>query len=263
MNSTTLSREERLQPVIEPPYGEVYWVACLFFITSSFAVILYMLIVLIRFASVVLREPGNKLTGRRAILLYYLCVASVVLALFRNVCNLAVVFTGWQSDHMCRTAVNASYVLYALCLFFVFLFLWLRQNMFYRNPLLSQIINPFAILTSWFLLLFLIVGTALFIVFHMFPQLIDRTFQATPSGCRDVSVQKQFVPSALIYCTVLTHILLLVLLSFPLLSHSTRPYSCNETKVVSDSGSTGSSDVSGEVIVGAKYNKSEQKAQEK
>ena len=248
-----------------PPYLLPYWTICEAVLTASLLFISYMIFALTRYACIVCREPGNKLKRRRSVFLYYICLFCVVTALVRNIINHVIAFEGWRSDAVCKMGVQASYVFYAICLSAIFFFLWLRQNMFYTNALLSQLIHPIAMTVSW-LTIFLILGGAIGLtLIYTVPAIMGWRYAASAKGCRDISDAERFVPRLLVYFTIVAHLALLALLVYPLWASSTRAYSygnpvLQENFELSESKTTEYSIV-GNLEKNIKYNKSEEKSQ--
>ena len=267
----SLITNQTLPPVtrkFNAPYSEPYWTVCVSILNTSLLFIVYVLIALSRYAYIVSHEPKRRFQGRRSTILFYLCLFAVLMAIARNICNQIVAFEGWKSDAICQQTVQASYVFYALCLTAIFLFLWWRQNMFYTNPLLSQIINPIAILISWVSIVLIFGGSIALTLTYTLPEITGWMYGASINGCRDVSDVERFIPRLLIYFTVAAHSLLLALLAYPLLANSTRPYSCSESRSTpslrsSSSYSTSYSITNNKINKIAKYHKSEQKGQQK
>ena len=210
-----------------PPFKEVYWIVCesvLIFITLM---TLYLLICLLRYANITKCRPGKEITGsRKGTVLFQMCLLSVVMAIGRLIADQVVAFLGWQTDSGCSNAVTSSAVFYSLSLYPVYIFLWLRQSIFYASPVLSHVLNPAITFASWLTLIFMLLGGAVITVFYVFPELNGWEYVASPTGCRDISDLSGFelVPTILVCFTVCFQFSLLGLFIYPLLSEKTQRY---------------------------------------
>jgi len=210
-----------------PPFKELYWIVCegvLIFITL---VTLYLLICLFRYANITKCKPGKEITGsRKGTTLFQMCLLSVIMAIGRLVADQAVAFVGWQNDSGCSNAVTSSAVFYSLSLYPVYIFLWLRQSIFYASPVLSHVLNPAITFASWLTLIFMLFGGAVITVFYVVPELNGWHYVASSTGCRDISDLSGFelVPTILVCFTVCFQFSLLGLFIYPLLSEKTQRY---------------------------------------
>ena len=243
------------------PFFNLTWILSEMILWSFFILLMSIVVGLINFFYGLTKESRGKLKKKRQIVLYVLCIISLILALLRNVTNQIVAFLGWKYSAICDVFVRSSYALYFLCMMTVFLFLWFRQIVFYANPLLSFFLNPFMVAGSWLSIVLVLGGGSGLILLFVHPAYNGWEFAATQSGCRDISLlPNNFVPKLLIYFTVFVHIILLIFFLYPLLSKNTKPYSGDlEPEISLDE----SIDVSSADFSDAprRYGKAEQEAQ--
>ena len=210
-----------------PPYTEVYWISCEAILVIIFLITLYLLVCLLRYANITKCRPGKEITGsRKGTILFQMCLLSVVMAIGRLVADQVVAILGWQSNAGCSNAVATSAVFYSLSLYPVYIFLWLRQSIFYASPVLLHVLNPTITFASWLTLIFMLFGGAVITVFYVVPDLNGWNYAASPTGCRDISDLSGFelVPTLLVCFTVCFQISLLGLFVYPLLSEKTQRY---------------------------------------
>ena len=225
MSGVTESQPE--SSVIIAPYQEIYWIVSEAILVVVSIITLYLLVCLLRYASLTKCQPGKEITGsRKGKTLYQMCLISVIMAIGRLIADQVVAFLGWQTDSNCSSAVATSAVFYSLSLYPVYIFLWLRQSIFYASPVLSHVLNPAITVSSWLTLIFMIVGGAVITVFYVVPDINGWHYVASASGCRDISDLSGFelVPTILVCFTVCFQVSLLGLFIYPLFSEKTQRY---------------------------------------
>ena len=220
----TISGEtETLPPA---PYEEVYWIACetAFILITITAV--YLLVCLAKHGLHTGCKPGSELRGKKGRVLYQTCLISVAMTVFRLICDHVVALVGWQSDSKCQISVTFSIVAYSLNLYPVYIFLWLRQSIFYSSPVLSSVLNPIVTLASWAILIGMVTGGAILTVLFAIPSITGWNYRASNEGCRDVADVSDFELLPIVFFCFIVSIQcgLLLLFIYPLVSKKTLKY---------------------------------------
>jgi len=211
---------------VQAPYSDLYWIiseVVLVFVTT---VTVYLLICLAKYGFKTGCKPGNEIRGKKGRILFQTCLVSVAMAVGRLLSDQTVAVIGWQTDIGCRVTVSISVVFYSLSLYPVYIFLWLRQSIFYASPVLSNVINPAVTVLSWVILVCMVVGGAVITIFFNLHELIGWNYVASDTGCRDISDDDGFelIPTVLVCFITLIQIGLLFLFVYPLLSKKTQKY---------------------------------------
>ena len=226
LNTTVTSvNVSSFQPHI--PYYDLYWIACESVLIVITLVIMYLLVCLVHFAAITKCKPSKEVNGsKKGKLLYQMCLLSVFMSIGRLTSDQVVAFLGWKTDVACSISVASSAVFYSLSLYPVYIFLWLRQSIFYSSPVLSHILNPVITVASSLTLLFMILGGAAITVFYVAPDINGWDYVASAIGCRDISDQSGFelVPTIFVCFTVMFQGSLLGLFVYPLFSKKTQRY---------------------------------------
>nr|CAB3262178.1 uncharacterized protein LOC100178440 [Phallusia mammillata] len=216
------------QTVVPPaaPYNELYWIFSEIVICFVTVFSIYLLVCLARYATITHCKPGRELSGKKGKVLYRMCLVSVVMAVCRFVVDQAVAVTGWQRDQSCVISVAVSTVFYSLSLYPVYIFLWLRQSIFYANPVLSHVLNPVVTFISWATLFVMLSGGAVLTVIYVIPEVTGWEYRASPSGCRDIATASGFdlMPTLVVVFVVSFQLSLLALFIYPLLTKKTQRY---------------------------------------
>ena len=246
-NTTTTSFTEKNlhSKLLHAPYFELYWLVSEFILIFLTIITIYLLICLLHYAATAKCRPGREITGsKKGKTLFQMCLISVFMAIGRLVADQVVALYGWQSDGGCSIGVAASAVFYSLSLYPAYIFLWLRQNIFYSSPVLSHVLNPLINTVSWVTLVVMLLGGAIITAFYTIPEINGWKYVASQTGCRDVADLNGFelLPTVLVCFTVAFQLSLLCLFIYPLLSKKTRRYRrLNKTgKNIKRENSTGS-----------------------
>lgn len=209
-----------------PPFSEPYWIICEIVLTIATVLSIYLCFCLAKFAIRTGCKPGRELRGKQGRLLFQTLLVSVSMTIGRCLSDQMVSLIGWQSDEKCRITVSISFVFYSLALYPVYIFLWLRQSIFYASPVLSSVLNPVVTVFSWMILVGMILGGAIITVSFVLPDLSGWHYAASETGCRDVSDVSDFevIPAVLLGFTIFIQICLLALFVYPLISKKTLKY---------------------------------------
>ena len=215
-----------LVETVSAPYSDLYWIiseVVLIFVT---AVTVYLLICLAKYGFKTGCKPGSEVRGKKGKILFQTCLVSVAMAVGRLLSDQAVAVIGWQTDIGCRVTVSVSIVFYSFSLYPVYIFLWLRQSIFYASPVLSNVLNPVVTLFSWMILVCMIIGGAVITVLFNLPEITGWTYAASETGCRDISDDDGFelIPTILVCFIITIQIGLLFLFVYPLISKKTQKY---------------------------------------
>lgn len=231
--STILSNDEDTTTALmsesgpPEPYLMVYWLLSELVLILVTCFTIYLLVCLARYALVSRCKPGRELNHKKGKALYRLCFVSVAMALGRFAADQAVAVVGWRSDDKCYTSVATSTVFYTLSLYPVYIFLWMRQSIFYANPVLSHILNPVVTFISYATLVVMLIGGGTLGVLYILPNVTGWEHVATDHGCRDVNnstVVFDLVPMLVVCFVVSFQISLLALFLYPLLTKKMRKY---------------------------------------
>ena len=218
--------ETELTASVQAPYSNLYWLiseALLIFVT---AITIYILVCLAKYGLKTGCKPGSEVRGKKGKILFQTCLVSVAMAVGRLLSDQAVALLGWQTDIGCRVTVTISVVFYSLSLYPVYIFLWLRQSIFYASPVLANVLNPVVTVFSWTVLVCMVAGGAVITIFFNLHEITGWTYAATESGCRDISDDNGFelVPTILVCFIITIQIGLLFLFVYPLVSKKTQRY---------------------------------------
>lgn len=205
--------------VPEPPYLKKYWLVCESLLVILTVVALYLTVRLMQYAC---DRKFNSKTGREIAQkkwLKGLCATSSLAFVLRLISNHFVAFLGWQSDELCYATVTASTVMFCVALYPIYIFLWVRQSIFYTNPVIRKGLNVWVTRISWFTLVFMIL-TGLTIPFlYNIPAVTGWEYRVTEEGCMEVSEDSvELIPAISAAFTIIFQIVLLGLFTYPLLS---------------------------------------------
>lgn len=235
-NSDTFAAETTFKMKIQlsEPYLKLYWIISEVVLVFVTCFTIYLLVCLARYAFISRCKPGRELNHKKGKALYRLCFISVSMALARFASDQAVAIVGWQTDKKCYASVSVSTVFYTLSLYPVYIFLWMRQSIFYANPVLSHILNPIVTFFSYATLLVMLVGGAILGVLYILPGVTGWQHVASASGCRDVNnnrVRFDLVPMLFVCFVVSFQISLLALFLYPLLTKKMKRYRNSSNQV--------------------------------
>ena len=193
----------------------------------------YVLICLLWYSCTVRCKLGKEINKRKEKFLYQMCMLSVVMALGRLLADHTVAFLGWQSDALCVMSVSVSFVFYSCSLYPVYIFLWVKQSIFYFNPVLFHVLNPFVTLLSYGTLFLMVVGGLIITVLFVLPEVTGWEYQASPEGCKDVqdnAADFELIPAIMVIFIVIFQLCLLALFLYPLLTRKTKRTREKKTK---------------------------------
>ena len=113
--------------------------------------------------------------------IYGSVVLCSVMCVFRYASSMAAMNTGFEigKDQLCDRIADLAYCSYALILFCIGSFLWLRQRIFFVNNMLNVIYQAWIKVIS-FSSFFLLIGLWLFVVIYNIAPL---TYKSTKQGC--------------------------------------------------------------------------------
>ena len=209
------------------PYLEPYWLISESVLVLVTLFTVYLLICLGRYALISRCKPGRELNHKKGKTLYRLCFISVLMALGRFAADQAVAVVGWQTDRKCYASVSTSIAFYTMSLYPVYIFLWMRQSIFYANPVLSHILNPVVTFISYATLFIMLAGGAALGVLYIMPSVTGWSHEATANGCMDVnnsSASFDLIPLLVVCFVVSFQISLLALFLYPLLTKKMQKY---------------------------------------
>nr|XP_039271522.1 uncharacterized protein LOC120345966 [Styela clava] len=213
------------------PYLERYWLFCESILVVLTLSVLYLTACLILH---VLNERKTQTRGQKIWQKKWLAWLPIVSSIifFLRICSDHIsAFYGWRDDDSCWVTVTVSTVLFALSLYAVYIFLWVRQSIFYADPLIKEIIKPFVAYVSWFTLGFMLIsGSALSILYNV-PQATQWVYRATADGCKEVSVDSpEIIPGVVAATTITFQVTLLALFVYPLISRQTARFRASDNK---------------------------------
>lgn len=217
--------DENTTTHLTPPYLEKYWLVCQSLFAILTVVAVYLAVCLTRHA---FTKKSNSRAGDemyQQVWLKWLCASSSIMLTLRLCSDQLSAFFGWQSDDLCFATVTVSTVLFALAMYPIYIFLWIRQSIFYANPVIRNGLNSIIIRLSWLTLaLMILTGLALTSVYNL-PQVTGWEYRATEQGCMEVSVDSpEYVPGIIAACSALFQVSLLGLFVYPLLSKELKKF---------------------------------------
>lgn len=205
--------------LIQPPYLHKYWLVCESMFVVLTVVAMYLAVQLTRYAC---QRKSNSKTGRDAPQKFWLkglCAASSIGFVLRLLSNHVTAFLAWQSDELCFATVTVGVVMFCLTLFPVYFFLWVRQSIFYTNPVIRKSLNPMVTRVSWLSLAFMIITALAMPILYCVPQITGWDYRATEGGCKEVSEDSpEIAPAITVVLTVMFQGILLGLFLYPMLS---------------------------------------------
>jgi len=227
--TSEVTTNENVSHVQHPPFSESYWIFSEIVIAVSMFFSIYILLCLARYASVTRCRPGREISGRKGKVLYRMCLMSVVMAVARFISDQVSALIGWQTDTLCLVTVSVSTVFYALSLYPVYFFLWMRQSIFYANPVLAHVLNPVVTVISY-ATLFVMLGTgSVLIIVYVIPETTGWNFTTAGGSCRETSSESKrggfdVVPLLVVCFSTAFQLSLLALFIYPLLTRKTQRY---------------------------------------
>ena len=198
---------------ITSPYHEAYWIASEVILCCVGSYFLYL------FVAISVYSWKQKTMPREKRTLLFLVIVCLFFSIGRIISDEVVAFLAWNSDSYCFIGVSVSVALYYGCFMSVMVFLWLRQNYFYANPILIKLLSKKVLYFSKATLCFLVLGGVAVVVLFQIPSATGWVYKATPTGCRDDNDQQDFelIPFTFLLITIIGQIALLWLLVYPLL----------------------------------------------
>ena len=211
---------------VQAPYSELYWIISEAVLICVTTITVYLLVSMAKFGFKTGCKPGSELRGKKGKILFQTCLISIAMAVGRLLSDQAVALIGWQTDVGCQVTVSVSIVFYSLSLYPVYIFLWLRQSIFYASPVLSNVLSPLVTITSWVILFCMLAGGAILTVLFNIPQVTGWNYAASSTGCRDISDDSGFelIPTILVCFVIIMQVGLLFLFIYPLISKKTLKY---------------------------------------
>ncbi|XP_039263103.1 uncharacterized protein LOC120339098 [Styela clava] len=120
------------------------------------------------------------------------------------------------TDLTCEFSIKFKKTCYAISMLCVYLVLWLRQRIFYRNPHLEHLSTRTVRFISWSLSVLLVTGILFLGIFY----LTTAIYVGTPNGCavvkNPITVVRWYL---LMFLMVPFQVCLLALYSYPLIKH--------------------------------------------
>lgn len=207
-------------------YDQKYWIECEVLLSVLTVIAVYVFVCISIYASKKKAKPTREIGGgKQGKRLYLMLVLASGLAVLRMISDHIVAFTSSYSDNMCFGTIAVSTVLYASGLFSVYLFLWMRQNIFYANPVLSKVLNKAVAFLSWCCLILMIISAVCLTVLYNVPYVNGWDYQVTEDGCKGVLIANGEVVAGLATAATTTfQVLLLMLFVYPLISRKTQRY---------------------------------------
>lgn len=211
--------------VPEPPYLKKYWLVCESLLVILTFVAIYLTMRLMQYA---FDKKSNSKIGREIVQkkwLKGLCATSSFAFVLRLISNHLVAFLGWQSDELCYATVTASTVLFCITIYPIYIFLWVRQSIFYTNPVIRKGLNVWVTRISWFTLVFMIATGLTMPFLYNVPAITGWEYRTTEQGCMEVSEDSaELAPGIAVTFTILFQVVLLGLFIYPLLSKEMAKY---------------------------------------
>ncbi|XP_076809473.1 uncharacterized protein LOC143452399 [Clavelina lepadiformis] len=124
-------------------------------------------------------NDSDKLTGG---IIYTATLVCAVIVLLRCLVNQVLFNVGYgeNEDELCEAICDLSYIMYCIALFFVYVFNWLRQRLFYANQMLNTTFSkPLKVFSLTSILFIFCAGLGVLIT-SAYPQ----NYRSTPDGCR-------------------------------------------------------------------------------
>nr|XP_039272023.1 uncharacterized protein LOC120346374 [Styela clava] len=206
-------------------WDQEYWTQCEVVLSILTLFSIYAFICILRYTTLKKSSPTRDTSGKQGRRLYIMLVLASGFTVLRLVSDHVVAFTSSFDDLYCFTTIAASTVMYALALSFVYIFLWMRQSIFYANPVLSKVLNKWVTFFSWSTLVVMLVCGAIMLVLYNLPAVNGWVYQVTEEGCKGILVEDDEIIAAVATAlTVYFQISLLALFLYPLLSRKTQKY---------------------------------------
>ena len=187
----------------------------------------------------------EKLSGGSVLTAAVVCA---LVTLGRLVVSQFVINVGFSesSDEICEAVTDAGIVLYCATLFAVYVFLWLRQSIFYTNSMLNTEYSKLLRFFSGLSIVFIFVGGLVALLINTIPV----NYPSTIEGCTYKAVDSTFDAILVAICTLVLltgQITLVALFVYPLRKRSDQEcFSCADdctTTVRSDYPSKSQSDI--------------------
>lgn len=123
--------------------------------------------------------------------LVYACViACTTFSTLRSAFNLTFMLIGFDSNahELCDAVADIRFVLYALVIFSVQLFLWLRQRIFYTNEMLQVNYSNFVKYFSFVIIIVLFIAGMFAVIYNTLP---DNHYSSPNHGCTYIPNENQ------------------------------------------------------------------------
>ena len=122
-----------------------------------------------------------KLSGGKILTNAVLCAITTLLRLITSqfVYNIGYTINGHDLDEVCEKVLDLSIVMYCISVFFVYLYLWKRQNVFYTNSMLQIDFNLMLRIFSWLSIVFVVLGALAATLVNTIP----KNYHSSVSGC--------------------------------------------------------------------------------
>lgn len=108
------------------------------------------------------------------------CIITSLATVFHSCSEQIIFYASWRSDIWCAASMCLKSTTYNLVTTFSYIFLWVRQRMFYRNPTLNHLVSPKMKVANWTVFALIVINPFVFFAF----QFIVELYKAVPiKGC--------------------------------------------------------------------------------
>ena len=172
-----------------------------------------------------------KLSGGGVLTNAVLCAITTLLRLITSqfVYNIGYTINGHELDEVCEKVLDLSTAMYCISIFFVYLYLWKRQNVFYTNSMLQINFNLMLRIFSWLSIVFVVLGALAAILVGTIP----KNYHSSVSGCT-YNVTNESNLNAIIGASVTAllfgQVILVGLFIHPLIKHKKQSKKHRSTK---------------------------------
>lgn len=235
LNATTTT-EDSYSPttiVILEPYSQTYWIVCESILVLMTICSAYLCFCVTRHAVVNRKKEWRKSTTEWQKKWLKILPVIACYSMFLRLCNDHVsAFLAWQTDTLCLVTITVSSVLFIVGIYSVYIFLWMRQSIFYANDLMGKLMNKYIVYLSWTTLIAMTSCGSVIAVLYNIPQVTKYDYRATAGGCMDVSGENsnEIIPIIFVCFTGIFQIGLLSLFIYPLCSKTFGQYRSNIPK---------------------------------
>lgn len=145
-----------------------------------------------------------------------LCLTASVAAFLHTAIDLRWVY-GRQNDYGCNLAMKTKVTTFGISLSIVYLVLWMRQRIFYKDPRLNHLSSKLILVISWSIGIFL--GLSALSLLLLSVVLVN--YEGTAIGCLhiDIYMMSQIQLYVFVACTTCLNIFLLCLFVYPFVRH--------------------------------------------